>query len=291
MPIEIIHDEPAQLGEGPVWWKDRLWWVDIDGCRLHACLPERKEVQTFKLPSKVGAVVPCFKRDAMLLAMEDGLYFFNPANGELSRLPALGKEEMAGRFNDGKCDPAGRFWAGTIAEKDGRGIGHLYRVDMDLSVTVQLEGIGCSNGLAWSRDGSRMYYIDSTPNRLYGFDYDLSTGSISRQEIILQYPDGPDQPRLDGMTIDRDGRLWIALWGGGAVIRVDPLSGEELERISLPALNVTSCAFGGPDLEDLFITTASIGLTEEQALQFPEAGMLFCCRPGAYGLPAHSFSG
>src|SRR5918999_4891566 len=180
------------------------------------------------------------------------------------------------RMNDGKCDPAGRFWAGTMAMDGARGRGALYRLDADRSVARMLGAVSVSNGLAWSADSSTMYYIDTPTGSVDAFEFDADAGAISGRRPFVKIDGGDGMP--DGMTIDSEGGLWVALWGGGAVHRYD--AGGRLDGIvEVPASLTTSCTFGGSDLGDLYITTASTGLGEAELRDQPLAGSLFCCRP------------
>lgn len=289
MNLEVVWKTPSQIGEGPIWWEDRLYWVDIPEKLLHVYVPQTDTKKTWALPSQVGSVVPR-KSGGLVLATDNGFFLFNIETEKLTALPNPSVESMAGRFNDGKCDPSGRFWAGTNAEEDGKGIGHLYRLDSNLQVSIHAEGIGCSNGIAWSLDKTKMYYIDSTPNTLSVFDYNNSTGIVSNRKTLVAYPKGENKPILDGMTIDSQGRLWVGLWQGGAVVCLDPKTGKELERIEVPANKITCCAFGGPDLKDLYITTACAWEPDEQLAKYPLSGSLFRCRPGAQGINAFAFN-
>jgi sugar lactone lactonase YvrE len=194
------------------------------------------------------------------------------------------------RFNDGKCDPAGRFWAGTmrIAE-DQVGAGSLYCLDRDLTVRKMWEGITIANGIAWSSDAKTMYYIDTPTCAVAAFDYDLATGSIANRREIIRTPKEAGFP--DGMTIDAEGMLWVAYWQGWRVVRWDPSTGEMLATVELPVERVTAPWFGGPNLDELYITTARIGLSDEARAQQPLAGSLFRARVGVAGLPAFEFAG
>lgn len=290
MSIEVVWETPSQIGEGPIWWNDRLYWVDIPAKLLHAYIPKTDTKKTWTLPYQIGTVVPR-KSGGLVLGTDSGFFLFNTETEKLTQLPNPPPETMAGRLNDGKCDPAGRFWAGTMAEENGVGIGHLYRLDPDFQASVHADGIGCSNGITWSLDKTKMYYIDSTPNTLSVFDYDNDSGNISNRKTLLAYPKGDNKPILDGMTIDNKGRLWVGLWQGGAVVCLDPETGEELDRIEVPSSKITCCAFGGSDLKDLYITTASAWESEEQLAEKPLSGSLFRCRPGAKGIKAFAFEG
>ncbi len=290
MDLEVVWKARSQIGEGPIWWEDRLYWIDIPEKLLHVYIPKTDTKKTWTVPYQIGTVVPR-KSGGLVLATEGGIFLFNTETEKLVPLPNPPVETIAGRFNDGKCDPSGRLWVGTMAEENGKGIGHLYRLDPDFQASVHVDEIGCSNGICWSLDKTKMYYIDSTPNTLSVFDYDNASGSVSNRQIILTYPKGDNKPILDGMTIDSKGNLWIGLWQGGAVICLDPNTGEELDRIKVPANKITCCAFGGSDLKDLYITTVSAWETDEQLEKKPLSGSLFRCRPGAKGIQAFPFAG
>jgi sugar lactone lactonase YvrE len=283
-------DARATLGEGPCWdaRASRLHWVDIEGCALHRYDPATGRDEVRALGRMPGAVVPR-RSGGLLLAMQDGLRALDPETGEWTTLadPEEGDPEM--RFNDAKCDPAGRFWAGSMAISAEAGRGSLYVLDAALRLERKLDGLAISNGLAWSPDERILYHIDSPTHRVTAFDYERETGRISAPRVAVTIPDGMGDP--DGMTIDVEGMLWIALWGGSAVARWDPGSGALLERVELPVSQVTCCAFGGAELDTLYITSARSRLTEAQLASEPLAGGLFSVRPGVRGFPAVEFAG
>lgn len=192
------------------------------------------------------------------------------------------------RFNDGACDPAGRFWVGTMAYDLTPRAGCLYRVEPDLSVHTVVRDVTISNGLGWSPDGDRLYYVDSPTGRVDAFDYDLASGSIATRRTVAVVDETDGVP--DGLTVDAEGGIWVALWGGGAVRRYTT-DGTYDAEVSLPVTNVTSCVFGAPDLSTLYITTARDGLDEEELAAQPLAGSVFRCTPGVRGLLAHRFAG
>lgn len=290
MELEVVWDAGATLGEGPIWYDGKLHWVDIEEGRVHIYHPKDKTKETFQLSGKIGTVVPR-KSGGLVLAMEHGFALFDPKKERLTPLPNPPSETLAGRFNDGKCDPRGRFWAGTMASRDGKAIGSLYRLDPDFQCEIIQNGIGCSNGLTWSKDQSTFYYIDSFKNRIEAYDFDADSGDISNLRIVVDTPAGKNPPIYDGMTIDSEGLLWVARWTGNGVQCIDPSTGKVVEQIDVPVRKVTACWFGGDDLKDLYITTASVDETEEQLKDQPHAGALFCCRPGSQGLPAVPFAG
>ena len=286
---ELVLDTRAELGEGPVWDDElgRLIWVDITAGSVHRFDPVTGRDEVTVVGQPVGAAAPR-SPDGLVLAVRDGFAFLDLEWGELELVAEVEAEIFGNRMNDGKCDAAGRFWAGTMPFAGDRPSGALYRLDRDLSVTRMVEGVTISNGIEWSPDGRFMYYIDSPTYRVDVFDYDLERGEIANRRTLFQLPADGGLP--DGMTVDAEGLLWIAFWEAGAVRRYAP-DGQLAAVIELPVSLVTSCAFGGPDLRDLYITSASGWLSPEQAVEHPAAGGLFRARPGVSGLPQHRFAG
>ena len=288
--LVLAADVKAQLGEGPVWHPEEqaLYWVDIDGKRLYRYDPADGSVthQTFGI--KIGAAVPC-RGGGFLLAMQDGIYRLRTFGESEPKLAARPAEIHGGlRFNDGKCDPQGRFWAGTMTHGSGpSGQGTLYRIGSDLEPVPMVRGVSISNGLAWDAARRIMYFIDTPTQKVAAYDYDPETGDIANRRDVVHIAKEDGAP--DGMCIDEEGKLWVAHWGGGHVIRYDPATGEKLERIAVPAALCTSCAFGGPEWDELYITTARVGRTEEQLVAEPAAGGLFRIRLSVRGVPTTLF--
>jgi sugar lactone lactonase YvrE len=291
MPPEwsLVVDEHDVLGEGP-WWdaaSATLLWVDIEGGRLHRHDPASGATSSRQLARPVSAVVA--RRDGGLaLAMENGVWVTATDLGAARRLAPIEADDPSTRLNDASCDRRGRLWAGTMARDARPGAGSLYRVDPDGSVARTLTGVTISNGIDWSPDDRSMYYVDSATRRVDVLDYDLATGSATGRRPLIELPEDAGLP--DGLTVDAEGCLWVALWDGWAVRRYTPAG--VLDRVvGLPVSRPTSCAFGGPDLRELYVTSARSGLsTAEQARQ-PLAGGLFVVRPGIGGLPATPFAG
>ena len=283
---EVALDVHAQLGEGPVWDErmQRLYFVDIMGHRVHAFDPVTKADVSFDVGRPVGAVV--LREDGGLVLAAHDAFFLAEADGSGTR--PFGNADVDGtavRFNDGKVCPRGRFLAGTMAWTKRSSVGSLYLLDGDGLVTVLLEEVTISNGLAWSHDGRTVYYIDTPRHSVDAFDYDLETGLISNRRVVYEVPDASP----DGMTIDSEGFLWVAVWGGSRVERFDPATGRLQEVVHVSTSHVSSVAFGGANLDDLFITTAREDLTDEELAAEPDAGNLFVVRPGVKGLPANRF--
>ncbi len=288
--VELALDAGALLGEGAIWngAEQVLYWVDIMGCKVHVHDPSGDADREMDVGQPVGTVV-VRAAGGLMLAVEDGFAAFDPESTELTLIhdPEPGLPEN--RFNDGKCDPAGRFWAGTMAIDPVKGAGALYCMDTDLRVRKMLGEVGISNGIVWSRDGARMYYIDSLRYDVRVYDYDVETGDIANERVAFRVPREVGLP--DGMAIDAEGMLWIAHYDGGKVCRWHPGNGEILHTIELPVSKVTSCAFGGKDLDTLYMTSGSLGMTDEERKKEPHAGGLFVARPGCQGVEPFQFGG
>lgn len=285
----VFHAQAA-LGEGSLWnpaGPAQLYWVDIEGRALHVFDPATRQDVDWPTGARIGTVVP-MRNGNVLVALQNGLHQLALDTGRLTLL-ANPLTDANLRFNDGKCDPAGRFWVGTFDLQERPRAGTLYRFDPDGQLHIMLRHITNSNGLAWSADKTTFYYIDTPTLVVQAFDYDHATGSIANPRPIIHFPVIAGVP--DGMTIDAEGKLWVALWGGGAVHRYDPGTGALLQVVEVPAPFTSSCAFGGPDLRTLFITTARQGLTAAQLRQFPLSGDLFAVEPGVGGVPAYVFGG
>jgi len=268
--------KPGVLSEGPRWdaARDELLWVDIVASRLHRAsvgtggmLDEREPLRFDRF---VGAVAPAAGGGYVLAAGTGFLYA--DESGHVSELaqPEAGHSHV--RMNDGACDARGRFWAGTMAHDESLGVGVLYRLELDGACTTVLTGLTISNGIGWSPDGTVMYLSDSGTREIDAFDFDPAGGEIGNRRTIVRITDPGAAP--DGLTVDAYGDLWVALWGGGAVRRYSP-RGALLDEITVGVDRPTSCAFGGPDLATLFITTARHGLDETAVSRQPHAGRVF----------------
>lgn len=285
-PAEVALEVHAELGEGPVWdeREQRLYFVDIVGHRVHILWPGTGEHRSFDVDRAVGAVV---LRDdgGLVLAAHDAFLVAGHDGSGIEPFGTFRADGQQVRFNDGKVDPRGRFFAGTMAHTGDNWNGALYMLQPDGNVSVLLEDVGVSNGLAWSADERTFYYIDTRRGSVDAFDLDIDTAAITNRRVVAKITDGGP----DGMAIDSEGCLWVACWGGRRVERLDPADGRRLDVVRVPATNVSSVAFGGPGLDDLYITTAREGLSEAQLADEPHAGDLFVARPGVSGPPAHRF--
>lgn len=287
--VELVIDSKSELGEGAIWnyRTGELMWVNIKGKILNFYNPVsglNKEMLTGQM---VGTVVPA-ESGQVLVALQNGIYSLDPETGTKKLLADPEADKPDNRFNDGKCDPAGRLWAGTMSLVGAKQAGALYRFDPDTSIHKMVDGVGTSNGIVWSADKTKMYYIDTPTRQVMGYDYDNETGDISHPKVAVEIPEGAGYP--DGMTIDEEDNLWVALWGGSAVVCFNPENGELIRKIEVPAKNVTSCAFGGNDLGTLYITTARESTSDEDLQKFPHAGGVFKIRPGVKGVKAFFFN-
>ena len=279
----------AQWGEGPLWWNDRLLYVDIEKHLVIEYSPDTNEEKSWDVSSsvgRVGTVVPCAESDShLIVAGDNGLYTLNRDNGETTAISNPEPEKENNRFNDGKCSPDGRFFAGTISLVKNQGDAALYRLDSDLSLHTAFSGVTNSNGIVWDATGTICYYIDTPRLGVIAFDYSAETGQLSNEREAFSTSDIAASP--DGMTIDANGNLWIAFCHGACVACYDPTTGKELHRVELPCLETTACAFGGANLDELYITTG-IHKTEQEE----HAGKLFKVTGlGVTGVPANPFKG
>jgi sugar lactone lactonase YvrE len=293
LPVELLLDAHAQVGEGPVWddASGTLVWVDIMGNAVHRYDPATSQDRAIDVGQPVGAAVLRRDGNGLVLALRDGFGMLDEGSGQVQLVAPVEADVPTNRMNDGKCDPQGRFWAGTMAfnPTPGTPTGAMYRLDPDLQVIRVLDGVTLSNGLGWSPDGRHMYYIDSMTQGLDVFDFEPAYGSLSNRRRLISIPPGEGLP--DGMTVDAEGGLWIALHGSGSIRRYTPDGRADPDHVvRVPPAMVTCCAFGGPDLTDLYITTMSLGLSEAGRSAQPLAGALFRCRPGLRGLPANRFA-
>jgi sugar lactone lactonase YvrE len=286
---DILIAGAGELCEGPCWdvRTSRLYFVDILAGKVQALDPATGGRQTWQLGLPVGAVAPR-QAGGWVAAVERGFASFDDDwNPRGAVTPAPGQLDGT-RFNDGRCDPAGRFWAGTLSYDGRPGRGMLYRLGVDGLVTAMLSGVTNSNGLAWSASGTKMYYVDTGKATIDRMTFDPGRGTVDDRQTLVAFR--PDEGLPDGLTIDSEGFLWVALWGGGCVRCYSP-EGEFEAEIGLPVSQVTSMAFGGPDLGELFITTAAEGLNAADRNDQPLAGSLFRHRPGVMGLPPVAFAG
>ncbi|MCH2115436.1 MAG: SMP-30/gluconolactonase/LRE family protein [Pirellulales bacterium] len=290
--VNRVLEVRANLGEGPIWDADAkvLWWLDILGKKLHQFHPDSGRDETWDLGQMPGTVV-CRQKGGVVLAVEDGFAEFDFKAEKLIALANPEHDKPENRFNDGKCDPSGRFWAGTMHKVDAltKSSGALYSLDADHRVAKHVDSVGVSNGIVWTQDAKTMYYIDTVSAAVDAFDFDNGAGKVSRRRTVFQVPQGMGLP--DGMAIDDSGKLWVSFWDGWQVARICPIEGKVIGKIELPVANVTACAFGGAALDQLFITTARAGVSDEDLEKQPLAGDLFMAQPGVHGVVSAKFAG
>jgi sugar lactone lactonase YvrE len=287
--VEVFADLRADVGEAPHWDQRSmtLLFVDLTGGTIFRYDQSGTALNSFSVGQEVGAVVP--RRDGgLVLAVRDGIAVASDAGDNFELTAPVERDTPGNRMNDAKCDPAGRLLAGTTAFDFAPQAAALYRVEPDWSFDRMVRDVTQSNGIAWSPDGRRMYFIDSATQSVDVFDYDTDTGSAGDRRRLVTIERAHGVP--DGMTVDSKGNLWVACFGGGAVRCFSP-AGEQLDEVFFPVSQVTSCAFGGPGLADLYVTSAAYRLSTEQLKREPRAGATFVCRPGAAGMPASSFAG
>ena len=284
--VELVLDARAELGESPVWddRRQRLLFVDILLGHVHEFDPLTGHDRIFQVGQPVGAVALAAAGD-WVIAARDGFFRLNPESGEVTLIAHVEMEVAGNRMNDGAVDAGGRFWAGTMASVGGRDRGTLYRLDPDGSVRQMLAPVSTSNGIDWSPDSRLMYYVDTPLSRIDAFNFDLATGEISFRRTFANIPTASGYP--DGLVVDAEGFIWVGLWQGGALHRYSP-NGRLLGVVNLPVSLVTKCAFGGPNLDDLYITTARIGLDEVKQRDVV-AGGVFRAKPGVSGRRANRY--
>jgi len=267
------------LGESPMWdhRRNALFWVDINNGTIHSYEPVNKNIETYPIGEKVGCIA-MHESGGFIMATESGLNYWSPDSGCKKEFLPIKHSHKENMFNDGKVDPMGRFWIGSKGPKSTAKLwmlqeNKLNEIIIDLTI---------SNGLDWSVDKSVFYHTDSGDNAIYRYDIDLQTTTLSNRQTFFR----PKKGTPDGLTIDSDGNIWTAIWDGWQVLQLNP-AGEVLSEISMPVQRPTSITFGGQDFHQLFITSASEGLTGSERLEQPYAGDLFVIEPGVTGLNAN----
>ena len=284
----LAYKTKAALGEGAIWnYKTQeLYWLDIEGKKLNIYNPTSEENKVLETVSRVGTVVPFTEKEA-LVALEDGVHKINLKTGKSTLFTDMKSELPESRLNDGKCDPAGRFWVGSMHLEQLTGKANLYTVTSENILQKKIDSVTISNGIVWTSDKKTMYYIDTPTSSIKAYDYDNKTGEISKGKVVVQIPASLGFP--DGMTIDEENMLWVGMWNGNAVIRFNPKTGEVISKIEVPAHNITSCAFGDKNLDILYITSASVDMTEEEIKKYPLAGSVFKFKPGVKGVKSNFY--
>lgn len=271
---ELHYKATCSLGEGPVWDTERkgLWWVDIKKKKVYFLNSDSDTPQIINLSQMVGMSVPTTD-NRLLVALENTLEVVTPENGQAEIIYPIEPDLPHNRSNDGKCDAKGRLWFGTMNVNDEKFKGNLYSYDPQNGLQLHRDNCSISNGLCWNADNTILYYIDSPDQDIKAFDFDLGNGTIANERVIAKIENSDWIP--DGMTIDNEGNLWVAMWGGASVQCFDPNTGQIIDSISVPALQTTCCTFGGENRQTLFITSARTGMNEQQLQEYPLSGSIF----------------
>jgi len=292
--FETVSNFKAILGECPLWDSDRkiIYWVDIIGKKLFSFNISNLISSFINFNNFIGSAA--FRKNGQfIIVSEEGIHFFNQNNLSFKNLFNPEESLNKNRFNDGKCDAAGRFWVGSTSYDENEKVGSLYCIEKNLKYKKIISGVTVSNGISWSPDNKTMYYIDSPTREVKAYDYDIENGKIKNEKVIIIFNKEEGYP--DGMTVDTEGMLWIAHWGGYKVGRWDPINGKMIEKIDIPVKRVSSVTFGGVGLNELFITTAAKGFNEinkavSEHLNDYE-GMLFRVKVNACGINTYRFYG
>jgi len=287
--LRVAADVHAEVGESPSWDARAgvLRFVDVHPGIVYRYDPADGSLTSCEVGQEVGAVI-VREAGGIVVAARDGIGVVDESTGGFELIAPIELDRPGSRLNDAKCDPAGRLWAGTMAFELTPGAGSLYRILPDHTVARIVPEISVSNGLGWSPDGDRMYYIDTMDGGVDVFDYDLAAGEVSNRRRLVSFEESDGIP--DGLAVDAEGHVWVVLFGGGCVRRYSP-EGRLVDRLDLPVSQPTCVAFGGDDLGDLYITTATYRLTAVQLAEQPLAGATLVCRPGVTGTPVCAFGG
>lgn len=293
--VESVVKVSALIGEGPVWEEPEqtLLFVDIIGKKIHRWSPATNQIQTVETADTVGFAVPR-RSGGYVAGVGRSIVAVDWSTQAMTSLVEVDEDKPNNRLNDGKVDPIGRLLAGTMEAEQKLDVksqqGSLYAVTSDLTVTKHLSQVDISNGLDWSLDQKTFFYIDSLSLTVDAFDYDSHSGYLGNRRVVYRMEEGEGFP--DGMTVDAEGRLWVACYAGGRVIHIDPATGVRLATVSLPVKNITSCCFGGADYADLYVTSGSGGLSQSELSQQPLAGHTFRVTGlGVKGRPSNCFFG
>jgi len=271
---ELLYQAEAILGEAPVWdyHQEQLLWVDIENGILNLLDPEKTTNKEIYIGRNISFVIPTCRRN-FIAGLSDGIALVDRDGNDIRYISSVESNIAGNRLNDGKCDPVGRLWFGSMGLHAEKWRGALYSLVEDCKVQRHISDLTIPNGLEWSPDRKRFYFIDTAKSNVMAFEFCEETGLIRNGQTIIRIPAKLGYP--DGMTVDQEGMLWIAHWGGAGVSRWNPMKGEMIDWIDVPALNVTSCCFGKRSYDVLFITSSSLDLTEKDKKQYPYSGSIF----------------
>lgn len=287
--IQVAVPLATRLGEGVMWDADHalVRWVDILDHRMYSYHPASGDRVSVVTPAYPSAIVPTAD-GGYLLAAKGAIYRLAAQDNQFERACGIEASVLSNRCNDGKCDPEGRFWIGTMAMDESAGAGSVYLIDSDLKPDRVIENLTISNGMAWNSSQSLFYHTDTPTGSIFVYDYEPTSGAIANKRTVIRFADSAGWP--DGMTIDAAGRLWVAMWNGWSIVCVDPVEGRIRTIISLPVARPTNCTFGGVNLDEMYVTTATAGLSESDLKNQPHAGALFVVRGmNATGIPTVNF--
>jgi sugar lactone lactonase YvrE len=288
--VKCLLDARCVLGEGPVWDERTglLWWVDVKAPAIHRLDPEGGEHRSWPAPEPVSAAA-LRESPGLVAALRNGFHFFDPDTGGFEPIADPQADRSGVRLNDAKCDRLGRFWAGGMDDAEQAPVGDLFRLDPDLGWSCVSVGFVVTNGPAWSGDGRTFYFNDSAGRRIYAYQFDMASGALGERRLFAVFD--PLEGHPDGQCVDAEDHLWTAHWDGGRISRRRP-DGSLAAVISLPAPRITSCCFGGPELDVLYVTSARIGLDDAMLKRQPLSGAVFEVRGlGVRGRPMHRFKG
>lgn len=273
MKIACVADTKCVLGEGPVWDErtQTLYWIDIKAPAIWHLDPATGRTQTWPMPHRIGAIA--FREaGGLVAAMKPGFAFIDLDANKLELVAQPEANMPDNRMNDGACDTKGRFWAGSMDDTEQAPTGHLYRLNPDRSVARFEAGFVVTNGIRWSADGTRMYFVDSAARTIWVYDFDMAKGEPGARRVFARLSEEEGYP--DGLCVDADDHVWSAHWAGARITRYRP-DGTKERVVEIPAPNVTSCCFGGAGLDTLYVTSARIGASEEALARMPQAGGVF----------------
>ena len=282
--IQTIGSRTSVWGEGPLWWNQSLYYVDIEGKAIIQLNTETESERIWQLDQRIGCIAP-IDNQRLLYAGDKGIFSFDTDTGNSTLIGDPEADYLDNRFNDGKCDPLGRFWAGTINLKKVKGTAALYCLDHQQTITQKLDGLTNSNGLAWSADATRFFHIDTPTRTIQSYTFEKQTGALTQQSTLVDTQAAGFDSSPDGMTIDTEDNLWVAFCHGACVAKFDSKDGTLLQSIELPVVETTACTFGGRNLDRLFVTT---GMKKD--LNEPDAGKIFVIDGlSSKGYPARTY--
>ncbi len=278
-----------RLGEGPIWSveEEALYWVDIVAPAIHRYQPKTEAHDHWTMPEHIGSL-SVRASGGLVVALKSGFGLFDPTDGTVEMINRAEADKLDNRFNDGRCDRRGRFFAGSLTYSEDQPLGSLWRLDVDHSAKPVLNSITVSNGLCWSPDGDIMYFVDTPTRQIRAFDYDQASGTPSNPRVLVQTD--PEGGWPDGSITDSEGCIWNAEWDGARVVRYTP-DGVVDRVVKIPARRATCAAFGGTDLKTLFITSAWDRMSKDERRDWPLSGNLFAIDVDVPGLPDPKYQG